>query len=168
MKKLIGLLVLACLPAAAATEDNADYLPRIERILSEVPLVDGHNDIPFGYKRRVNNQLEKMDFSTDLSQAEKPTHTDLPRLRKGLVGGQFWSVYIPITEYGGSAGDASRVLGQIDLVNRLVERYPDALAMAYDADDIVAIHQDGKIASLIGIEGGHAIEDRNRIILLDA
>ncbi len=160
MRSPIFLATLACLSLAVHAEQQpADYKARIEAILAEVPLVDGHNDIPFAYKRRVNNQLERMDFSADLSSLDKPTDTDLPRLRRGLVGGQFWSVYIPIREYGGTAGDASRVLGQIDTVNRLVDRHPESLAMAYNAEDIPAIHQQGKIASLIGIEGGHAIED---------
>jgi membrane dipeptidase len=76
-----------------------------------------------------------------------------------MVGAQFWSVYIPIKQHGGAAGDTSRVLDQIDLVKRLVARYPDDLTMTYGAKDIVEAHKQGKIGSLIGMEGGHAIEN---------
>lgn len=154
MRLLITFCVLVSLPALAE-----DFHDRIASVLSQTPLIDGHNDIPGAYKSRVDNHLDKLDFASDLTQLERPTHTDLPRLKKGMVGGQFWSVYIPIREFGGTPGDASRVLDQIDLVYRLVDKYPDRLAMAYTAADVRRIHGEGKIASLMGIEGGHAIED---------
>ena len=154
-----SLLFSGLISTARATDEPDPYYNRVEAILAATPLIDGHNDIPFRYKLRVNNQLSELDFGSDLTQLEQPTDTDLPRLRAGMVGAQFWSVYIPINTHGGAAGDASRVLGQIDLVKRLVKRYPDDLAMAYSAKDIVEAHQQKKIGSLIGIEGGHAIED---------
>ena len=88
-----------------------------------------------------------------------PTHTDLPRMRKGMVGAQFWSVFIPITKYAGEPGDTGKVLKQIDIVHRLVEENQSDLEIALTADDILRIHGEGKIASLIGVEGGHAIEN---------
>lgn len=152
-------LLLLMAAVAVATDEPDPYHARVQAILTATPLIDGHNDIPYRYKMRVNNHLGQLDFASDLTRLEKPTDTDLPRLRAGMVGGQFWSVYIPIKEHGGAAGDTSRVLDQIDLVNRLVARYPDDLAMAYSARDIVEAHKLGKIASLVGMEGGHAIEN---------
>lgn len=154
-----SLLFSGLISTARATDEPDPYYSRVETILAATPLIDGHNDIPFRYKLRVNNHLSELDFASDLTQLEEPTDTDLPRLRAGMVGAQFWSVYIPINTHGGAAGDASRVLGQIDLVKRLVASYPEELAMAYSAKDIVEAHKQGKIGSLIGIEGGHAIED---------
>jgi len=159
-KLVIASAILLFITAAASATDQPDpYHARVKAILTATPLIDGHNDIPFRYKLRVNNHLEQLDFASDLTTLEKPTDTDLPRLRAGMVGGQFWSVYIPIKQHGGAQGDASRVLGQIDLVNRLVARHKDDLAMAYTAEDILKAHNQEKIASLVGIEGGHAIEN---------
>jgi membrane dipeptidase len=148
--------------AHAARSDDERFRERVERILAEVPLIDGHNDVPWQYRRRVNLDVDGLDFAGDLSESggvEPPMHTDIPRLRQGGVGAQFWSVYIPITRRGGRPGDARVVIEQIDFVKRLVERHPDHLEMAYTADDIVRIHSAGRIASLIGMEGGHSIED---------
>ena len=132
---------------------------RVHAVLDKTPLIDGHNDLPYVYARRAAGHLYKMPFSDDLTKIEQPTHTDLNRLRSGRVGGQFWSVYIPITSYPGAPGDTARVLRQIDLVHRLIRRHPNALELALTSDDIRRIHRTGKIASLIGIEGGHAIEN---------
>ena len=154
-----SLLFSGLTSTARATDEPDPYYNRVETILAATPLIDGHNDIPFRYKLRVNNHLSQMDFAGDLTKLEKPTDTDLPRLRAGMVGAQFWSVYIPIKQHGGAAGDTSRVLDQIDLVKRLVARYPDDLTMTYSAKDIVEAHKQGKIGSLIGMEGGHTIEN---------
>lgn len=132
---------------------------RVEKILKKTPLIDGHNDLPWAYWRRVSGQIDKMPMDSDLTQLKPPTHTDMARLRKGQVGGQFWSVYTPIKAWPGESGEASRVLRQMDLVYRLIEKHPDDLALALTARDIRKIHKKGKIASLMGIEGGHAIED---------
>jgi membrane dipeptidase len=145
--------------AMATSADDADLYARVDAILKNTPLIDGHNDLPAAYKSRVAGHLHQMPFTSDLSKLEKPTHTDLPRLRKGRVGGQFWSVWIPIRAYPGKDGDTSRVLDQIDLVHRLIEAHPGALELALTSGDIKRIHSDGRIASLIGIEGGHAIEN---------
>ncbi|MCP3903053.1 MAG: membrane dipeptidase [Planctomycetes bacterium] len=128
-------------------------------LLAAVPLIDGHNDAPWQYRRRVSNDLDAMDFAHDLSHLDPPMQTDLPRLRAGGVGAQFWSVYIPIRERGGRRGDARIVIEQIDLVKQLAERFPDDLEMAYTADDIERIHGGGRIACLAGMEGGHSIEN---------
>jgi membrane dipeptidase len=136
-----SLLFSGLTSIARATDEPDPYYSRVEAILAATPLIDGHNDIPFRYKLRVNNHLSELDFASDLTQLEEPTDTDLPRLRAGMVGAQFWSVYIPIKQHGGAAGDTSRVLDQIDLVKRLVARYPDDLTMTYGAKDIVEAHK---------------------------
>jgi membrane dipeptidase len=130
---------------------------RVERILRDVPLIDGHNDLPWQYRERVKNQLAKIDIAQDQSKLEKPLHTDVARLRAGHLGGQFWSVYVPATMKGPEAVQAT--FEQIDVVHRLDALYPDTLALALTADDVVRIHKSGKVASLIGVEGGHSINN---------
>ncbi|MEC9372456.1 MAG: dipeptidase, partial [Planctomycetota bacterium] len=149
--------------AAASTEDlstlsEAARLERADALLRTTPLIDGHNDTPWQYRERVNNQLSEMDFASDLSELDPPMHTDLPRLRAGGVGGQFWSVYIPASRGGSRPGDARVLFEQIDFVHRLIAAFPEDLELASTADDIVRIHRNGRIASLMGIEGGHSIE----------
>lgn len=146
----LAILVLT-LPLIAQTD------PRVERILKEVPLIDGHNDLPWQYRDRVSNQMSRIDIRQDQSQLAKPLHTDIPRLRAGLLGAQFWSVYVPATMKGAEAVQAT--LEQIDVVHRLNAAYPDAFALALTADDIVRIHKSGRVASLIGMEGGHSINN---------
>jgi membrane dipeptidase len=155
---LLALLFLggATRPAGAAADDEAHRLQVVFEVLASTPLIDGHNDVPWQYRTRVDNHLDRIDFR-DTRALEPPMHTDLMRLRASHYGGQFWSVYIP-TDLAGP-GAAKAVLEQIDVVHRLVERYPEALEMAYTADDVVRIHRSGKVASLIGMEGGHAIEN---------
>ncbi|HEY0370883.1 MAG TPA: dipeptidase [Thermoanaerobaculia bacterium] len=130
---------------------------RVDRILREVPLIDGHNDLPWQYRERVKNHLAQIDIRQDQSKLEKPLHTDIARLRAGHVGGQFWSVYVPATLKGADALQAT--LEQIDVVDRLASTYPDTFELALTADDVVRIHKSGKIASMIGVEGGHSINN---------
>ncbi len=120
-----------------------------------MPLIDGHNDVPEQLRDRVKDRLDRLDLASDTSQLEEPMHTDIPRLRKGHVGGQFWSVYVPTTLQGPAAVQA--VFEQIDVVHRMAERYPETFAMAYTAADVDRIFRSGKIACLIGMEGGHSI-----------
>ncbi|MEE2777220.1 MAG: dipeptidase [Acidobacteriota bacterium] len=148
----IGALALV----AAASEDEVDRLRIVGEVLDEVPLIDGHNDVPWQYRTRVDNQLGRIDFH-DTTRLSPPMHTDLVRLREGRIGGQFWSVYVP-ADFA-DRGAATAVLEQIDVVHRLAARYPDFLEVATSADDVVRIHGAGKVASLIGMEGGHAIEN---------
>ncbi len=160
LARLVLPVVVAAAPAlAAAPATDEDLRQRAHALLREVPLIDGHNDTPWQYRKRVKLRLDELDFAADLSAMESPMHTDLARLRQGGVGAQFWSVFIPIRERGGRPGDARTVIEQIDFVKRLVARYPDYLEIALTADDIDRIHRDGKIASLIGMEGGHSIEN---------
>ncbi|MBT5202235.1 MAG: membrane dipeptidase [Gammaproteobacteria bacterium] len=151
---------LPLLLAMVLLQGQADELSqRVAKVLENTPLIDGHNDIPWQYRVRVKNHLNQLDLAADLTKLEKPTHTDIARLRKGLVGGLFWSVYVPIGEYGGDAQDVQLVVEQIDLVKRLVGKYNADFEMAYTAEEVRDIHNRGKIASLIGMEGGHAIHN---------
>ena len=143
--------------SSAHVSGQENFLDRARRLLNEVPLIDGHNDVPWQYRIRVDNHLDQIDLAGDTSELTPPMHTDLARLRKGLVGGQFWSVYIPSSMDG--PGAARAVFEQIDVVHRLIERYPDAFELALTAGDIERIHGAGKVASLIGMEGGHSIEN---------
>ena len=125
---------------------------RIERILSRVPLIDGHNDLP-GQIRDI--QTPEGDVGLyDLRQATSGD-TDIPRLRQGLVGAQFWSVHVNVED----PAPAKQQLEQIDIAHRLFETYPDELEFAGSASDIQRVFGAGKIASLLGIEGGHVIEN---------
>src|SRR5882762_6801633 len=129
-------------------------MAELRKLLREVPLIDGHNDVPWQY-RRNGNAFNTIQFNEDTSPLKMVT--DIPRLRAGGVGGQFWSVYVPATLSGPEAVKAT--LEQIDLVYQLVARHPETLELALTSADIERIHHKGKIASLIGMEGGHSIDN---------
>ena len=152
MRLTAVLTLLLTLTTSAAAQDA-----RVDRILREVPLIDGHNDLPWQYRERVKNHLAQIDLRQDQSKLEKPLHTDIARLRAGKLGAQFWSVYVPASLPGNDAVMAT--LEQIDVVHRLDAAYPDTLALALTADDVVRIHKSGRVASLIGMEGGHSINN---------
>jgi membrane dipeptidase len=146
------LLVLGVLGSVAhADEDKA--LRHARELLHEAILVDGHNDLPWTV--RLNKAAPGDVAAYDL---RKPTsgQTDLARLKLGGVGAQFWSVYIPGEMQGGFARTQ---LEQIDIARRIIERYPEALKFATSTADIRAAHREGRVASLLGMEGGHAIEN---------
>jgi membrane dipeptidase len=155
MNRLNAVALTLLLLAASAHAQTDAVAARIDRILREVPLIDGHNDLPYQYEERAKDHLAQIDIRQDQSKLTPPLHTDIARLRQGRLGGQFWSVYVPATLKGADAVRAT--LDQIDVVHRLVERYPDTFELARTADDVVRIHRGGKIASLIGMEGGHSI-----------
>ena len=155
---VLGLLVL-CLPAAWGADD---YQQRVERVLLQTPLIDGHNDLPWEIRDRFKGDVAAIDLKSDtahlpLQAGQAPLMTDIPRLRAGLVGGQFWSVWIPTEMKGYEAVQVT--LEQMDLVKRMAGRYPGDLEMAYTAADVRRIQHAHKIASMIGIEGGHQIND---------
>jgi membrane dipeptidase len=141
--------------ASAQTSGASKNLAQAREILREVPIIDGHNDIPWQYRKK-GNDLAAIDLR-DTTKLSPPLATDFPRLKSGGVGAQFWAAYIPATMSGSVAIRA--VLEQIDVVHQLCERYPDYLEFARTADDIERIHRKGKVASMIGIEGGHAIDN---------
>ena len=119
---------------------------------SPTAVFDGHNDLPWALRKYFESDLGRADLAAGVPEL----HTDLPRLRAGNVGAQFWSVYVPHSMAGPAA--VAAVLEQIDLVYRLAERYPGDLEIALDAADVERIMGAGRIASLLGAEGGHAID----------
>lgn len=142
---------IAALGAPAAAPN--DYAGRVAHVLSATPLIDGHNDLPWELRERFHGQLS----GVDLRASTAPLMTDIPRLRAGLVGGQFWSVWMPTDIKGPLAVETT--LEQIDLVKRMAARWPDDLQMAYSAAEVRRAHAAHRIASLIGIEGGHQIDN---------
>ena len=155
--RLRTLVIALLLSGPSLYADDLDT--RVANVLKTTPLIDGHNDMPWQYHRRVSNHLSQLDLASDLTQIDNPTHTDLPRLRRGMVGGVFWSVYVPIEGYGGKPQAVQAVMDQIDLVKRLINHHDHDLQLALDASSIRKIHATGKIASLIGMEGGHSINN---------
>ncbi|GIH17585.1 dipeptidase [Rugosimonospora africana] len=128
---------------------------RFRPLLASAPVIDGHNDLPWEMRGRVRYDLDRLDVGVD--QSGSGLHTDLVRLRAGGVGAQFWSVYVSVRLPGEEAVAAT--LEQIDFVHRLAERYSDRMALARTADEIEAVRESGRIAALIGVEGGHCIND---------
>jgi len=122
-------------------------------LLRRFPLIDGHNDLPWALRGRAQGDVSQVRF--DLDAPAEGLHTDLPRLAAGRVGAQFWSVYVPARLAGDAAVTA--VLEQIDVARRLIARYPEALGLALTADDVERVFASGRVASLLGAEGGHAI-----------
>ena len=121
--------------------------------MGRAPVFDGHNDLAWALRKRTGYDLSVLDIGLD--QRASGLHTDLPRLRAGGVGAQFWSVYVPCSLDGDAAVIAT--LEQIDFVHTMVRRYPDRLAPARSASDVERARETGKVASLLGMEGGHSI-----------
>ena len=148
----LALMGLASPVLSATPEETA------RAALSRSPIIDGHNDVPEQLRARYGNDFSKFDFhdmSPTAAQKGGKMHTDLARLKKGMVGGQFWSVWVTT---GQSESEAVReVTEQIDVVERLMAAYPKDLMLAKRADDIELAFRQHRIASLIGVEGGHSI-----------
>jgi membrane dipeptidase len=155
----LGLIVLAVTSLPSAGDDKkADGPVRLTdealRLHREALVIDGHNDLPWQLREKADLSFDKID----LTRPQKQLHTDIPRLRQGGVGAQFWAAYVPVeTRKKGTA--VRDTLEQVDVILRMVRTYPDTFEMAYSADDIVRVHRSGKIASLIGVEGGHSIDN---------
>src|ERR1700759_1917828 len=143
------------------TPDPAPLETRARDLLGRHPLVDGHNDLPWAIREEFGGDPVRARLAEPVAQ----TQTDLPRLAAGGGGGQFWSVYIPATlagaDSGPNSGDCavSTVLEQIDTTRRMIEAYPDRLELALTADDVERVFAAGRIASLMGAEGGHSINN---------
>ena len=130
---------------------DPELLERASQLHKKSPLIDGHNDLPWQYRKRVGRALSKID----ISQSQPELHTDIRRLHEGGVGGQFWSVYVstdlPESEY------VQATFEQIDVVYNMLRRYPETFQLALTANDVEDAFEAGKIASMIGMEGGHSI-----------
>ncbi len=166
VRAALPLALLLALPAAARAATDAE---RVERVLAQTPLIDGHNDLPWEIRARFGGDLTRIDLAASTAALPAPPDgaplmTDIPRLRTGRVGAQFWSVWIPAQTKGPEA--VQMTLEQIDLVKALCARYPADLALAYTAADIIRLHRAHRIASLIGVEGGHQIN--NSLVVLRA
>ena len=149
---LVSLLSFPLVGFAGCSGSQAVQSEDVARRLHEtVPLIDGHNDLP-GQYRDLSNQFS----SLDIAKSQPDIMTDIPRLREGGVGAQFWSVFVPTSLEGADAVRAT--LDQIDVVYELARRYPDTFEIAVTADDVERVFASGKIASLIGMEGGHSID----------
>lgn len=150
---VLSLLVLMhATPALAQRMTNDEAMARARRFLAANRIIDGHNDTPWEIRTKANHDVDKYDL-----RSRTPGHTDIARLREGGVGAQFWSVYIP-GEIKDS-GFARVQLEQIDIARRMIAKYPEAFVLATSSADVVRAMKEGKIASLIGMEGGHAIEN---------
>jgi membrane dipeptidase len=154
--QLSAWLVLAMLATGTPAQADDAALARAREVLARHPLIDGHNDLPNVIREKGRPPRDVAAYDLD---SRTPGDTDLARLRAGGVGGQFWSVYIPSTPEVGARGFARIQLEQIDIARRMIERYPVSFALALTADDIERANAAGRIASLLGIEGGHAIEN---------
>lgn len=152
--------MIALFLAQAAMADAA-VTRRVESVLARAPIVDGHNDLPWEL-RDTGVVPESPVLASDTAALPHPLQTDLPRLKRGGVGGQFWSVWIPADVTGPRAVEMT--LEQIDRVHRLAAAHPDRMAMARTAEDVRRIARSGRVASLIGVEGGHQIDGRLAVL----
>lgn len=151
--KLAAVSLALVAPAAGQTpQDRSDTVAHARALMAETPLIDGHNDLPWQVRDHANGDFEQLD----IAKPQPELHTDIPRLRQGLMGGAFFVAYVPTDLI---ANGATRFgLMQIDLIHRMVDRYPDTFALATTADEVMNAYNSGRVATLIGLEGGHAIE----------
>src|SRR5574341_2374148 len=150
---VLAVLLLSVGPPVRLSAQEDAYRDRALRLLRSVPLIDGHNDIPDALRGRGG--LDSVEFAAP----QPKLMTDIPKLRAGGVGAQFWAAYVPVSTIHGGTHPAVYSLEQIDLVRRLCAKYPRDLALAVTAADIERNFKAGQVSCLIGIEGGHAIEN---------
>jgi len=140
--------------ASSATSTQESGMEMAQRVLATIPLIDGHNDLPW----EIRNAEVPGDVRAYGLEGRTAGHTDIPRLREGRVGGQFWSVYVPVTAM--EEGVAARTqLEQIDIALALIREHPEHFELAQTAADVGRIFAQGRIASILGMEGGHVIEN---------
>ncbi|WP_353218450.1 dipeptidase [Sandarakinorhabdus sp.] len=151
---IAGLLAATSLPAAALEDP---YMRRAEAVLKRQPIIDGHNDWPGALRGSFGESWWQQDLKADSRSFKRPLMTDITRLHQGRVGGQFWSVYVPATVIGPQAVKAT--IEQIDIVRGFVAKYPADFELAGTAADIRRIQKTGKVASLLGVEGGSQIDN---------
>ncbi|XP_045770572.1 uncharacterized protein LOC123871033 [Maniola jurtina] len=165
----VAILVLvagtACVagPLALRAPPGAPLHERLrlaERLLHDTPLVDGHNDLPWNIRKFLHNKIKDFRFDEDLRTispwaTSSWSHTDLPRLKQGRVAAQFWAAYVPCDAQHRDA--VQLTFEQIDLIQRLTDKYHPQLTFCTSADDILSAHANHRLCSLVGVEGGHAI-----------
>jgi membrane dipeptidase len=152
---ITSALLMGCASLSAQT-DRDDYREQAIEILESVPLFDGHNDAPLQYRNRAGYKFSELDFY-DTTHLERSMHTDIERLREGRVGAQWWSVYVSANLPEPEA--VKQTMEQVEFVHRMAQQYPDVFEIAHTADDVERIFAEGKIASLMGMEGGHSINN---------
>jgi membrane dipeptidase len=150
---LTALLFLVISTVIGGQTADRALLDRAKALHKQVPLIDGHNDYPWAVRENVGRDIDRLD----ITKPQPAIHTDIARLREGGVGGQFWSVYVPVELAGQAAVTAT--MEQIDIVHRMMRKYPQVFELALTAADVERIFKAGKIASLIGMEGGHSIDN---------
>jgi membrane dipeptidase len=154
---ILCLAVATAIPAPALAGAPSPYAARVARILKDTPLIDGHNDWAESLRDREGEGRWTIDLTHGLDKKPVPYNTDIARLRQGMVGGQFWSAWV-------SSGlepleQVKETLEEIDLIRDIVARYPQTFELAVTAADVRRIHKTGRIASMIGVEGGNQIDD---------
>jgi membrane dipeptidase len=154
MRALCLILLLPAVLSAQPKRQPIVLSDQAKEIMREAILIDGHNDLPWQYREKKDLSFQ----SIDIRKPQKGLHTDIPRLREGGVGAQFWAAFVPASTRKDSTS-VKMTLEQIDVIHRFVKAYPDDLEFARTADDIVRIRRSGKVASLIGVEGGHSIDN---------
>lgn len=164
----VGVILAFTVFKSDSEEEIEPEILRGRDVLDIVPLIDGHNDFPYNLYGRESNQLDNFNFDSDLRENPKwnvsSSFTDLPRLREGKLGGQFWVAYVSCTRNNKDA--AERTLEQIDVIKRLIQKYPKDMQYVTNADDIMKAFKAKKIASMIEIEGGHSIDSRLSVLRL--
>ncbi|XP_014729915.1 PREDICTED: dipeptidase 1 [Sturnus vulgaris] len=145
--------VLVLVLALALPSTGQQSLDEAKRIMNITPVIDGHNDLPWQLLKKFNNQLRLPEANLSVLN---DTHTNIPKLRQGHVGGQFWSVYVPCETQNKDA--VRRTLEQMDVVQRMCDLYPETFTCVTDSNGIQEAFQSGKVASLMGVEGGHSID----------
>src|SRR5688572_7405232 len=155
-----ALLLVACAPGAIIVVGpggpSPEHLERARAVLRSTPLIDGHNDLPWAIRenRAAPHDVEAYDL-----RKRTPGHTDFERLSTGMLGGQFWSVYIPGDTSVKRIGYAKAQLEQIDIAKRVIAKYPERLEAVTSAEGFRSAFAAGRIGSAVGMEGGHAIEN---------
>ncbi|CAD7081199.1 unnamed protein product [Hermetia illucens] len=158
---IVAILLYQFLLRTPNRNSHDQRLKIVRKILKDIPLIDGHNNLAWNIRKYSHNSLDILDRThKDVEEAsiwQRPwwSQTDIPRLKEGLVGAQVWSVYVPCEAQGLDAVQIA--LEQIDIIHRFAEQYPKELTLAASSQEILAAHQKGQLASLIGIEGGHAL-----------
>lgn len=167
---ILSVLALALLaPQAVLSQDaddaqeaqEADYRQQAIELLESVPLIDGHNDVPWQYRERVDNRVAEIPFASDTTELDPPMHTDIPRLLEGRVGGQFWSIYVPPALAGPEAVKVQ--FEQLDTARRIIARN-EALEFVETPDEMEEAFANGRIGSMLGLEGGHVLDNSLAIL----